>query len=71
MADSATRRQRLRDLHESGTFVILNAWDVGSARLFAAAGAPALATTSSGFAASLGLPDQRVSRTSCWRTCPP
>lgn len=60
--DSEARRFRLRELHETGTFVILNAWDVGSARLFEAAGAPALATTSSGFAASLGLPDQRVSR---------
>jgi 2-methylisocitrate lyase-like PEP mutase family enzyme len=53
---------RLRELHASGTFVILNAWDVGSARFLAAAGAPALATTSSGFAASIGRRDQRVTR---------
>lgn len=35
-----------------------NAWDVGSARLLAHAGFEALATTSSGFAASLGRDDQ-------------
>jgi 2-methylisocitrate lyase-like PEP mutase family enzyme len=37
-----------------------NAWDVGSARLLAALGFPALATTSSGHAASLGRRDQQV-----------
>ena len=56
------RIARFRELHGAGTFVILNAWDAGSARFLVAAGAPALATTSSGFAASLGRRDQRVSR---------
>ena len=37
-----------------------NAWDVGSARLLAALGFPAIATTSSGHAASLGQADQTV-----------
>ena len=46
-----------RRLHESGCFVIPNPWDVGSARLLAQLGFPALATTSSGFAWSLGRPD--------------
>lgn len=55
-------RDRFRELHQSGTFVLANAWDVGSARLLASAGFPALATTSAGFAASLGRMDQRVSR---------
>jgi 2-methylisocitrate lyase-like PEP mutase family enzyme len=39
-----------------------NPWDVGSARLLAAAGFEALATTSAGFAWSLGRLDQNVSR---------
>ncbi|MFN0027852.1 MAG: isocitrate lyase/phosphoenolpyruvate mutase family protein [Acidimicrobiales bacterium] len=55
-------RDRFRQLHQSGTFVLANAWDVGSARLLASAGFPALATTSAGFAASLGRMDQHVSR---------
>jgi 2-methylisocitrate lyase-like PEP mutase family enzyme len=50
-----------RQLHESGCFVIPNPWDVGSARLLARLGFPALATTSSGFAWSLGRQDNQVS----------
>jgi len=46
-----------RALHESGCFVIPNPWDVGSARYLAHAGFRALATTSAGFAFSLGKPD--------------
>ena len=43
--------------------VLLNAWDAASARIFELAGAPAIATTSSGVAGSLGFPDgQHVSR---------
>ena len=49
-----------RRLHESGCFVIPNPWDLGSARLLVRLGFPALATTSSGFAWSLGRPDNRV-----------
>ena len=49
-----------RRLHQSGCFVIPNPWDVGSARLLAQLGFSALATTSSGFAWSLGRPDNRV-----------
>ena len=56
------RRQRLAELHESGLFVMPNAWDTGSARLLAALGFPAVATTSSGLAATLGRLDQRVAR---------
>lgn len=45
-------------LHRPGTPLILaNAWDVASARIVAAAGAPAIATTSAGVAWSLGYPD--------------
>jgi methylisocitrate lyase len=53
--------ERFRQLHRSGCFVIPNPWDVGSARWLAKLGFPALATTSSGFAWSLGRPDNGVS----------
>ena len=49
--------------HRKEILVLLNAWDAVSARVFEVAGAPALATTSSGVAASLGYPDgQKISR---------
>src|SRR5688500_15838711 len=46
-----------RRLHEGGCFVIPNPWDIGTARYLQHLGFPALATTSSGFAFSRGLPD--------------
>lgn len=52
---------RFRRLHQSGCFVIPNPWDAGSARLLEQLGFPALATTSSGFAWTLGRPDNQVS----------
>jgi 2-methylisocitrate lyase-like PEP mutase family enzyme len=55
-------RERFRELHAQGTFVMPNPWDVGSARILASLGFPALATTSSGFAHSLGRLDQTVTR---------
>ena len=55
------RCRTFRTLHESGCFVIPNPWDVGSARLLVRLGFPALASTSSGFAWSLGRPDNHVS----------
>ncbi len=58
----AERRQRFRALHESGTFVIPNPYDVGTTRLLTALGFSALATTSSGFAATLGRLDMNVTR---------
>jgi 2-methylisocitrate lyase-like PEP mutase family enzyme len=51
---------RFRALHDAGTFVMPNAWDVGSARLLETSGAAAIATTSSGLAAALGRADQTV-----------
>jgi len=57
---SEERIARFRELHAEGTFVIPNAWDLASAKLLAADGAVALATTSSGFAATLGRLDQHV-----------
>lgn len=58
----AVKKEQFRALHTSGIFVMPNPWDVGSARLLAAMGFPALATTSSGHAATLGRPDQAVTR---------
>ncbi|WP_436521434.1 isocitrate lyase/PEP mutase family protein [Actinoplanes sp. HUAS TT8] len=55
-------RERFKELHETGTFIMPNPWDAGSARLLAGLGFAALATTSSGFAATLGKPDQHVTR---------
>jgi 2-methylisocitrate lyase-like PEP mutase family enzyme len=52
--------QVFRDLHRDGCFVIPNPWDVGSARMLGQLGFPALATTSSGFAWSLGRRDNHV-----------
>ncbi|MFN8590124.1 MAG: isocitrate lyase/phosphoenolpyruvate mutase family protein [Thermomicrobiales bacterium] len=52
-----------RALHEQpGAFIIPNPWDVGSARILAALGFPALATTSAGMAFSLGFADGQVTR---------
>jgi 2-methylisocitrate lyase-like PEP mutase family enzyme len=59
-SDLTARRAEFRKLHETGCFVIPNPWDVGSARLLAQLGFPALATTSSGFAWSLGRADNHV-----------
>jgi methylisocitrate lyase len=52
--------QVFRRLHEAGCFVIPNPWDLGSARLLAGLGFQALATTSSGYAWSLGRPDNGI-----------
>ncbi len=49
-----------RRLHESGCFVMPNPWDAGSARLLVQMGFPAVATTSAGFAWSMGRPDNGV-----------
>jgi 2-methylisocitrate lyase-like PEP mutase family enzyme len=54
---------RFLDLHQPGTPLLMpNAWDVGSAVLFASLGFDALATTSGGFAATKGKLDGAVSR---------
>lgn len=55
-------RSTFRALHATGTFVLPNPWDAGSARLLESLGFVALATTSSGLAASLGRRDQQVTR---------
>ena len=60
MASIEDRRREFRRLHQSGCFVLPNPWDVGSARMLAALGFPAIATTSAGFAWSIGRADNQV-----------
>jgi 2-methylisocitrate lyase-like PEP mutase family enzyme len=53
-----TKAETFKSLHERlGIFAIPNPWDAGSAKLLASLGFEALATTSAGFAFSLGRPD--------------
>jgi 2-methylisocitrate lyase-like PEP mutase family enzyme len=56
----AEKAAAFRALHEGDSFVIPNPWDAGSARVLEALGFRALATTSSGFAFTLGRLDGRV-----------
>src|SRR3989338_6122410 len=59
----AERHKSFHALHQTGCFVIPNPWDMGSARMMAASGAVALATSSAAFAFTLGRPDMgRVMR---------
>ena len=63
MATQSERAKAFHALHhQDGAFVIPNPWDAGSARLLAAAGFKALATTSAGFAFTMGRRDGAVSR---------
>jgi 2-methylisocitrate lyase-like PEP mutase family enzyme len=58
-----TRAEAFKALHERpGIFAIPNPWDAGSAKLLAGLGFEALATSSAGFAFSLGRPDGAASR---------
>jgi 2-methylisocitrate lyase-like PEP mutase family enzyme len=57
-ADLAAKAERLRAMHEGPEPLVLpNAWDVASALAVERAGARAIASTSSGAAATLGYPD--------------
>jgi len=59
----ADKAKRFLELHRRGDPVLMpNAWDLGSAALLASLGFQAIATTSSGHAATLGRPDGAVSR---------
>ncbi len=58
MTDLTAKADALRQFHHADTPLILpNIWDAGSARLVADRGFPAIATTSSGVAESLGFTD--------------
>jgi 2-methylisocitrate lyase-like PEP mutase family enzyme len=56
----ADKRIAFRKLHETGCFVLPNPWDVGSARALQHLGFKAIASTSAGFAWSIGKADNRV-----------
>ena len=60
MTSQETKALAFRDLHAGEAFVIPNPWDAGSARVLEALGFQALATTSSGFAFTLGRLDGGV-----------
>jgi 2-methylisocitrate lyase-like PEP mutase family enzyme len=63
MKSQLEKATKFKALHErEGAFVIPNPWDAGSARLLASLGFEALATTSSGFANSLGRLDGQATR---------
>ncbi len=71
MSMSQSEKARaFRALHEGpGAFVIPNPWDVGTARMLAALGFKALATTSAGFAFSIGRRDGAVTRDEALAHC--
>jgi 2-methylisocitrate lyase-like PEP mutase family enzyme len=56
----AEKRANFRKMHESGCFILPNPYDVGSARALAHLGFKALASTSAGFAWTIGKADNRV-----------
>jgi 2-methylisocitrate lyase-like PEP mutase family enzyme len=63
MTDPAPKAASFLALHrQESPLLLANAWDVGSARLLASLGFQALATTSSGYAATLGRLDYCVDR---------
>src|SRR5258707_7448784 len=59
-ATTADKRAAFRKLHEAGCFVLPNPWDVGSAKALQHLGFKAVASTSAGFAWSIGKADNRV-----------
>src|SRR5262245_65846059 len=63
MLTQAEKGESFRALHEDqGTFIIPNPWDIGTARLLAHLGFEALATTSAGYAFSVGQRDNTIDR---------
>lgn len=63
MTTQAEKGRAFRALHEGEqAFIIPNPWDIGTAKLLAHLGFQALATTSAGYAFSMGVPDFRVGR---------
>ena len=60
---AAQRAEKFRSLHVPGTPLLMpNAWDIGSAALFASLGFEAIATTSGGFAATRGRLDGAMTK---------
>lgn len=60
--DVATKRRTFRAMHTSGFFILPNPWDIGGLRRLEALGFKAVASTSSGFAWSIGREDGAVPR---------
>jgi 2-methylisocitrate lyase-like PEP mutase family enzyme len=60
MPTTADKRAIFRRLHETGCFVIPNPFDVGSAKALQQLGFRAIASTSAGFAWTIGKADNRV-----------
>jgi len=60
MTEFTDRIRRFHELHERGCFVMPNPWDRGSARALVQLGFRALATTSAGFAWSMGRADKHI-----------
>jgi 2-methylisocitrate lyase-like PEP mutase family enzyme len=57
---TAEKRARFRTLHEKGCFVLPNPWDVGSARALQTMGYKAVASTSAGYAWTIGKADNHI-----------
>jgi 2-methylisocitrate lyase-like PEP mutase family enzyme len=62
MTSQNDKVEAFRTLHQEGCFVMPNPWDAGSAVVLEQMGFEALATTSAGFAWSVGRADQKVER---------
>jgi 2-methylisocitrate lyase-like PEP mutase family enzyme len=60
MRATTSAARQFHELHKSGTLLLPNAWDAGSARLIEECGAAAIATTSAGLAWSCGYPDGNI-----------
>jgi 2-methylisocitrate lyase-like PEP mutase family enzyme len=70
MRSQMEKASTFRALHERpGAFIIPNPWDAGTARMLAALGFEALATTSLGFANALGRADSSVDRATTLANC--
>lgn len=70
MRSQAEKAVAFRTLHERpGAFIIPNPWDAGTAKLLAAVGFEALATTSLGLANMLGRADSTVTRAEVIENC--
>jgi 2-methylisocitrate lyase-like PEP mutase family enzyme len=70
VSDQAQKAERFLQLHRGDAPLLLaNAWDRGSASLLASLGFEALATTSSGFAATLGRLDGEITREEALEHC--
>jgi 2-methylisocitrate lyase-like PEP mutase family enzyme len=62
MMNQQQKGERFRELHRGPLFVMPNPWDAGSARILGGMGFKALATTSAGFAWTMGRKDGAVTR---------